>query len=118
MQPSLALGLTLLARYRVFSSGSAGAPTYFNPERYREAMLAVGWRKRVQGWVGNVTAGVGRQRVADAPHTPSRLLEMGLESPVRQRHSMRLRAGFNNSASFGGPDYRYRYAQAEWLVGF
>lgn len=118
VQPSLDLGLTLQARYRVFYSGDASAPAYFNPERYDETMLAVGWRKRMQGWVGNVTAGVGRQRVGDAERTPSRLLEAGLESPVRQRQSVRLRAGFNNSASFGGPDYRYRYAQAEWLVGF
>ena len=118
VQPSLDLGLTLQARYRVFHSDADIAPTYFNPERYDETMLAVGWRKRFEGWVGNVTAGVGRQRVGDAGRTPSRLLEVGLESPQRQRQSVRLRAGYNNSASFGGPDYRYRYAQAEWLVGF
>ncbi len=118
VQPSLALGLTLQARYRVFYSGDEIAPTYFNPARYDETMLAVGFRKRIQGWVGNITAGVGRQRVGDAERTPSRLLEVGLESPLRQLQSVRLRAGYNNSASFGGPDYRYRYAQAEWLIGF
>ena len=117
-QPSLALGLTLQARYRLFHSDADLPRTYFNPERYDESMLAVGYRQRWQGWMGNLTAGVGRQQVGSDARTGSRLLELGLESPVRQRQSLRLRAGFSDSASFGGPDYQYRYLQAEWLVGF
>lgn len=119
VQPSLDLGLTLQARYRVFhGAGDAVARSYFNPRRYDESMLAIGFRKRVEGWMGSLTAGVGRQRVADAERAPSRLLEAALESPARRGQSLRLRAGLNKSASFGGPDYTYRYAQAEWLVGF
>jgi hypothetical protein len=117
-QPSLALGLTLQARYRVFHGDADSVRTYFNPARYDETMLALGFRKRVQGWMGNLTAGVGRQRVGADGRTPTRLLELGLESPQHQRQSVRIKAGFNQSASFGGPDYRYRYAQAEWLIGF
>ena len=119
VQPSLELGLTLQARYRWFASDEDGGPrTYFNPARYHEAMLAIGWRKRHAGWMGSLTAGLGRQRVGADAQTPTRLLEAALESPARGRQSLRLRAGLNKSASFGGPDYTYRYAQAEWLVGF
>ncbi len=117
-QPSLELGLTLQARYRAFRSDTEAPRTYFNPERYQETMLAVGFRKRLQGWMGNITAGVGRQRVGTDARTPTRLLELGLESPPHQSQSVRIRAGVNNSASFGGPDYRYRYASAEWLIKF
>ncbi len=118
-QPSLDLGLTLQARYRVFHGARDDvARTYFNPQRYDESMLAIGYRKRVEGWMGSVTAGVGTQRVADAARVPSRLLEAALESPAKRGQSLRLRAGLNKSASFGGPDYTYRYAQAEWLIGF
>jgi hypothetical protein len=119
VQPKLDLGLTLQAHYRLYTSASddvAGA--YFNPDRYNEMMLAIGWRKRVQGWMTSLTAGIGQQRVADAPHTPTRLLEVALETPPGRGQSVRIRAGMNKSASFGGPDYSYRYAQAEWIVGF
>ena len=118
VQPSLDLGLTLQARYRVFHGDADQPRAYFNPDRYDETMLAVGWRKRVEGWMGSLTAGVGRQRVGADARTPTRLLEVGLESPARGSQSLRLRAGLNKSAAFGGPDYTYRYAQAQWLVGF
>ncbi len=117
-QPSLDLGLTLQLRHRRFRSDADSARTYFNPARYDETMLALGFRQRLAGWSASLTAGAGRQRVADAARTPTRLLEAGLESPLRGKQSLRLRAGINHSASFGGPDYRYRYAQAEWSVGF
>lgn len=118
VQPLLDLGLTLQARYRVYHSDADLPRAYFNPARYDESMLAIGWRKRFDGWMASLTAGVGRQRVAEAERTPTRLLEVGLESPPRRAQSLRVRAGLNKSASFGGPDYTYRYAQAEWLIGF
>jgi hypothetical protein len=118
VQPLLDLGLTLQARYRAYHSDADLPRAYFNPARYDESMLAIGWRKRFDGWMASLTAGVGRQRVAGADRTPTRLLEVGLESPARGAQSLRVRAGLNKSASFGGPDYTYRYAQAEWLIGF
>jgi hypothetical protein len=119
VQPKLDLGLTLQARYRTYRGANDGvARTYFNPSRYDEAMLAVGYRKRLAGWMASVTAGVGRQRVGDAARTASRLFEASLESPAHASHSLRFRAGYNRSASFGGPDYNFRYAQVEWHVGF
>ncbi len=119
VQPMLDVGLTLQARYRVYTSGSEDvAGAYFNPRRYDEMLLALGYRKRLHGWTASLTAGAGRQKVADAPRAPARLLEAGLESPVKGTQSLRLRAGVSRSASFGGPNYSYRYAQAEWIVGF
>lgn len=119
VQPYLDLGLTLQARYRMYTSADSLQPgAYFNPGRYAEAMLALGWRKRMQGWMGSLSAGLGRQRVGDAAQTPTRLLEVALESPPRRNQSLRLRAGLNKSASYGGPDYSYRYLQAEWVIGF
>lgn len=123
VQPSLDLGLTLQARLRTWrgadaGSGSTTARTYFNPTRYDEAMLALGYRKRFAGHMASVTAGLGRQRVGDAARTATRLLEAGWETPVKSKSSLRLRAGYNRSAAFGGPDYSYRYAQAEWMMAF
>jgi hypothetical protein len=119
VQPSLDLGLTLQARLRTYRSASDSAPrAYFNPSRYDEAMLALGFRKRFAGNMASVTAGVGRQRVGDAERTATRLLEAAWETPRKAKSSLRLRAGYNRSAAFGGPDYSYRYAQAEWLMAF
>lgn len=118
-QPSLDLGLTLQARYRVYTSSSddvGGA--YFNPSRYDESMLAIAWRRRLLGWTGLLTAGVGRQHVAEDPGTPTRLFEIGVQSPPVRASSLRVRGGYNQSASFNGPDYRYRYLQGEMIVGF
>ncbi len=119
VQPDLDLGLTLQARYRMYTSSSddvGGA--YFNPGRYDEAMLALGWRHRIQGWTGSLTAGAGQQRVADAPQTPTRLLEIAIQAPPKPGHAFRIRGGLSRSASFNGPDYSYRYVQAEWILGF
>src|SRR5882672_4739300 len=119
VQPNLDLGLTLQARYRVYTSSSddvGGA--YFNPSRYDEAMLAIAWRQRLRGWTGRLIAGAGRQHVADDPATPTRLLEIGAQSPPTRAYSFRVRGGYNQSAAFNGPDYRYRYLQGELIVGF
>ncbi|HJU49365.1 MAG TPA: hypothetical protein VJ575_01310, partial [Pseudogulbenkiania sp.] len=118
-QPWLDLGLTLQARYRLYhSSRNDVGGDYFNPSNYEESMFAVGWRKRVQGWTTSLTAGIGRQQINDDPHSNTRLLELGLQSPLRGQQSLQLRVGYNQSASFNGPDYRYRYLQGEWIARF
>ena len=119
-QPDPDLGLTFQARYRVYTSSSddvGGA--YFNPSRYDEAMLAVGWRQKIHGWMARLTAGAGQQKVGSDPHGPTRLLELGLQSPINNKNcAFRARVGISQSASFNGPDYRYHYAQGEWIVAF
>lgn len=119
VQPNLDLGLTLQARYRVYTSKSEDVGgAYFNPKQYDESLLMVGWRQRISGWMAHLTAGAGRQRVADDPSTPARLLEINLHSPPHRSYSFRMRGGVNQSASFNGPNYRYNYILGEWILGF
>jgi hypothetical protein len=119
VQPDLDLGLTLQARYRVYTSSSEDVGgAYFNPNRYDETMVAVAWRQRLLGWTGRLIAGAGRQHVADDPSTPTRLYEASVQSPPVHAYSLRARAGYNQSASFNGPDYRYHYVQGELIIGF
>jgi hypothetical protein len=118
-QPWLDSGLTLQLRYRTYhSSKVAVGGSYFNPVNYDETLLAAGWRKRFEGWVFRTAAGFGQQHVNSSPATGTRLLELQLDSPTRGDQSIRLRGGFSQSASFGGPNYRYAYLQGEWLMRF
>lgn len=118
-QPDLDLGLTFQYRYRYYSSSpNEERRAYFNPERYQENMLLTGWRKRYQGWVGAILAGIGTQSIADTPNGPSRLLELSLDSPAKGSQVFGVRAGYLRTAAFGGPDYRYRYIQGNWTIRF
>ncbi len=119
VQPNLDLGLTLQLRYRVYKSAREDVEgAYFNPGRYDETLLAVGWRQRFLGWTGRLTTGAGTQHVGHESGTPTRLLELVLQSPPIRAYSVGARAGFNQSASFNGPDYRYHYVQGELILGF
>jgi hypothetical protein len=119
VQPDLDLGLTLQARYRVYTSSQEDVGSaYFNPSRYDETLLAVTYRKRFMRWTGYAIAGAGRQHVADDPWTPTRLYEAWVQSPPVHAYSLRARAGYNKSASFNGPDYRYHYLLGELIIGF
>ena len=120
VQPMLDLGLTLQVRARYFeNSKSAGqtAGVYFNPRNYDELMLAMGWRQRIAGWQTKLTVGTGRQHIATGPAVPSKLLEAEAERKL-QNYVVRLRGGFVRSASFAGPDYRYRHLTVEVILPF
>ena len=117
-QPNLDLGMTIQLRYRYFdSSQSDVGNAYFNPERYDEGMLAVGWRHRVRGWKTHLVAGAGRQRINEDGQTPTQLLEASVERQEKA-YALRLRLGHTRSASFGGPDYRRTYANMEFVIPF
>lgn len=117
-QPWTDLGVTVQARYRYFdSSRDDVSGAYFNPKRYDEGMLAVSWRQRVQHWRTQLVGGLGQQRINDDSPSPTRLLEASAEKQA-SRYAVRLRAGYTQSASFGGPDYRWRYVNAELVVPF
>lgn len=119
VQPNLDLGLTLQVRYRTYAASSEDVDgAYFNPSAYEQAMLALGWRQKVQGWNVSLTLGAGQQKVGDDPRTPTRLLEVGIQSPLNRTYSLRLHGGLNQSASFSGPGYRYNYLGIEWIVEF
>lgn len=118
-QPSLDLGLTLQARYRMYRSSEEDVgKEYFNSEDYQESMLALGWRQRFAGWSAGLTAGFGREKINQDPSQSTRLFELNLQSPVRGSQFLRMNAGYNRSASFYGPNYDYRYIRGEWIVHF
>lgn len=118
-QPSLDLGLTFQYRYRYYNSTpNETRRAYFNPERYQENMLLAGWRYRSSGWVASALAGAGTQSIADTPRGPSRLFELGVDSPLNSKQLLALRAGYLRTAAFGGPDYKYQYIQANWTLRF
>lgn len=118
-QPSLDLGLTLQARYRMYRSSEEDVGReYFNPEDYQESMLALGWRQRFAGWSAGLTAGFGREKINQDPSQSTRLFELNLQSPVRGPQFLRMNAGYNRSASFYGPNYDYRYIKGEWIMRF
>lgn len=119
VQPDLDFGLTLQARYRAFDSTRDDVGrNYFNPSRYEEALLAVAWRQKLHGWQISTSVGAGRQRIDDGARTPTNFFEIALQSPTSSASAFKFRSGFNSNAGFNGPDYRYRYVQIEWVIGF
>lgn len=119
-QPVRELGLTLQVRYRYFdSSKEEVARAYFNPFRYQESMLAVGWRQRAGDWRTGLTAGLGMQEINRDNRSGTRLLEAMAEKQVAS-YALRLRAGYTRAAAAAAsdPDYWYRFAIGEILVPF
>ncbi len=119
-QPSLDLGLTTQVRFRWFdSSRDDVAGAYFNPSRYRETLLALGWRQKVGDWRNVLTAGFGRQAINDDSETNTRLAEASAEKQVAG-YALRMRAGYVSSASLASsdPNYWYRYVSFDLLVPF
>lgn len=119
-QPSLDLGLTLQLRYRYFdSSKNDVAGAYFNPSRYDETLLAVGWRQRAGDWRTAITAGAGVQQVNRDDRSGTRLLEATAERQMAG-YALRVRAGYSRAAAAAAtdPDYWYRYAAGELIFPF
>ena len=119
-QPSLDLGLTTQLRYRWYdSSKSDVGRAYFNPSRYDEMMLAIGWRQRVNDWRTALTAGIGRQRIDAGAATTTRLAEASAERQM-DGYALRMRAGYTHAASLASsdPNYWYRYVAMDVLIPF
>ncbi len=110
-------GLNLQYRHRHYWN-SAASGNYFSPDVYYEDMLTLGLRRPVLGWRLAATLGVGSQRVSSAEPTATHLAELEVASPVAGAAYFRTRLGYSDSAGLGGPDYRYRYLQAELLIRF
>lgn len=118
-QPWLDLGWTMQYRFRYYKSDeNETRRAYFNPERYRENMLMLGWRKRLNGATLSMLGGVGKQHIVDEASTPTKLLEATYQKTFENKHIISAAAGFNQSASIGGPDYKYGYARINWSMPF
>lgn len=112
-------GITLQARLRAYHSNALDVNgNYFNPNRYSEEMLAIGVRHRVKNWVINGTAGLGMQQVDSASSTTTRLLEIGVTSPIAGNVFLRANGGYSQAAGFNGPSYASRYAQGELVFSY
>lgn len=110
-------GITLQLRHRQFwDTDTELAKEYFNPKRYRETVLALGVRRRIDGWTLAGTAGLGYQKVNGDSYTPTRHLEVSVTSPVKGSTFFQASAGESKAADFRGPDYRYRYLSAGLFI--
>lgn len=113
-------GLTAQLRYRQFRDTNVNVPNnYFNPSSYNETMLALGVRRKIEGWMLGGTGGVGRQSVNQGPATTTQLYELTATSPVASNsYYFKTRGGYGKSAGFQGPNYFYRYIMEELIIPF
>lgn len=118
-QPFLGYGLTLQARYSHYESGDAEVRRpYFNPDKYEEGMLFVGWRKHGPRTSVAALAGLGRQYVNDEPGTPTHLFELNAKHHFTKTSTLSVRAGVSQGAAAGGPDQRSQYLNLGWNKRF
>ena len=113
-------GITAQLRYRQYRDTNTNvANNYFNPNSYNESMVALGMRKRIEGWMINGTAGVGQQSIDQGPSTTTQLYELAVTSPANAKDVyFRTKAGYGKSAGFLGPNYFYRYFMGELIFPF
>ncbi len=111
-------GITAQVRYRQFHSTRDDSNNYFNPNQYNESMLAFSIKRKIEGWIAQGIAGIGKQYVNDDPSTNAFLLELTITNPPMQQIFFRTRLGYNQSAGFQGPDYAYRYLMEEMVFAF
>jgi len=110
-------GITLQWAYKHQLGDTNGATSgnYFNPDHLNESMGIIGWRRRFEGWQWYARLGEGRQSVNNDSHTPARLAELQLTSPVAGHSYFKLRAGRSETVGLNGPGYVYRYLDAQWI---
>ena len=112
-------GLSAQIRYRQYHDSNTDVTNnYFNPADYYEGMGVLAFRKRLEGWILNGTAGLGRQSINNQPATTTKLLEFGAKSPISGNLYLNTRLGYGKSAGFLGPDYSYRYLMEELIYSF
>lgn len=111
-------GINLQLRHRRFTNSDDPKGNYFNPDQYFEDMVAVGYRKRIEGWMFSSLIGLGKQKVNGDEMTDTKLLEAEIMSPLVNRFYLNSKVGYSESAGFNGPDYRYQYIQANLIYNF
>ncbi len=108
-------GITLQWAYKHQLGETVNSPNYFNPDRLNESMGMIGWRRRYEGWQWYARLGEGRQKVNNDAHTPARLAELQLSSPVQGNSYFKLRVGRTETVGLNGPGYVYKYFDAQWI---
>lgn len=112
-------GINLQLRHRQYrNSRQETNGNYFNPNEYEEQMLAVAMRQRVQSWMLSGLIGVGRQKVNEDPRTSTHLYELEANSPITKSIVFKSKLGYGQSATFNGPDYKYRYLNTSMIFSF
>jgi hypothetical protein len=112
-------GINFQLRYRKFHSTDINVDrNYFNPEDYQETMAAIGFRKKIKGWMYAGTLGFGRQHIDSIPSTQTKLFEFNATSPFVGDIFFRTRMGYSQSGGFQGPDYSYKYLMEELIFSF
>lgn len=112
-------GISAQIRYRQYrDTNTSVANNYFNPDNYKEAMVALGVRRFINGWRLAALVGFGRQQVNQDPSTNTQLIELNATSPHAGPVFSRTRLGYSKSAGFQGPDYAYSYFMQELIFTF
>jgi hypothetical protein len=112
-------GVHLQARHRQYrNSADQGNFYYFNPDEYREDMLALGFRKKISDWMLVGLAGWGREQVEEDDRTATHLYELEVNSPITSDIIFKTRMTYGQSATLSGPDYTYKSLQASLVFPF
>ncbi len=112
-------GINLQLRHRQYrNSQQESTGNYFNPDKYEEQMVAVAMRQKVQSWILSGLIGVGRQKVNEDLRTSTHLYELEANSPITKSVVFKSKLGYGQSATFNGPDYKYRYLNTSLIFSF
>jgi hypothetical protein len=111
-------GVNVQLRHRHFWSSNPPNANYFNPDVYGENMLALGLRRRLAGWVWSGTLGAGLQKVSADQEASTHLAELEATSPLAGQIFFKAKLGYSDGIAFNGPNYIYRYLQAELIFKF
>ena len=112
-------GINLQLRHRQYrNSQQEQNDNYFNPNKYEEQMVAVAMRQRVQSWMLSGLIGVGRQKVNEDPRTSTHLYELEANSPITKSIVFKSKLGYGQTATFNGPDYKFRYLNTSLIFSF
>jgi hypothetical protein len=103
-------GLNVQLRWRQYESRKNDVDgAYFNPDRYRQWLGAVGMRRRFGSWTWIGSLGGGRETINGADTHPVRLAEIRGEGALTERIRLALYAIYSRSTGYvDSPDYSYR----------
>jgi hypothetical protein len=112
------LGVNTQLRYRQYRNSGSSSVNYFNPDRYAEALIALGAGGRIDEWFLSGLMGFGRQRVSSDPSLAMYLYEFGAKRRFGTNDWFRFRVSQAKSDGFGSPSYTYQLVELGWLIGF